>query len=63
MVELDYGGLVDLREDADLRADDSAGEVAEALAALARGDTSAAAEAYERVMTRWRIAHQVESRN
>jgi hypothetical protein len=63
IVELDYGGLVDLRADADLRADDSAGDVATALAALARGDTRTATDAYERVMTRWRVAHQVESEN
>jgi hypothetical protein len=63
IVELDYGGLVDLRDDADLRSDDSAGDVAEAVAALAAGDTTTATEAYERVMDRWRMAHRVESAN
>ncbi|HYT10953.1 MAG TPA: hypothetical protein VEL73_09875 [Mycobacteriales bacterium] len=63
IVELDYGGLVDLRDDADLRSDDSAGDVAEALAALGRADTTAATEAYERVMDRWRSAHRVEAAN
>jgi hypothetical protein len=56
-------GLVDLRGDAELRADDSAGEVAEALAALRRGDPPAAAQAYERVTERWRTAQRVESAN
>jgi hypothetical protein len=63
VVELDYGGLVDLRSDAELRADDSAGELADALAALAAGDIQTATEAYERVIERWRIAHRVESAN
>lgn len=63
LVELDYVGLVDLRGDAELRSDDSAGDVAEALVALGRGDTKAATEAYERVTERWRGAHSVESAN
>jgi hypothetical protein len=63
LVELDYLGLVDLCTDADLRNDDSAGDVAEALAALQRGDTKLAAEAYDRVTERWRIAYAVESAN
>jgi hypothetical protein len=63
VVELDYGGLVDLRPAEELRADDSAGEIAEALAALAAGDSDAAAEAYERVLERWRAAQRVESAN
>jgi len=63
VVELDYGGIVDLRSDADLRSDDSAGEIAEALSALGAGDTEAATEAYDRVIERWRIAHRVESAN
>ena len=63
MVELDYAGLVDLRQDADLRADDSAGDVAEALTSLAHGDTEAATAAYERVTDRWRTGHRWESLN
>ena len=46
-----------------LRTDDSAGDVAEALAALQRGDTKLASAAYERVIDRWRIAYSVESSN
>ena len=42
LVELDYLGLVDLCAEATLRTDDSAGDVAEALAALHRGDTKLA---------------------
>ena len=63
LVELDYLGLVDLSADAELRNDDSAGDVAEALAALARGDTKAATVAYDRVTERWRMAYAVESSN
>jgi hypothetical protein len=63
LVELDYLGLVDLCAEASLRTDDSAGDVAEALAALHRGDTKLAASAYDRVIDRWRIAYSVESSN
>jgi hypothetical protein len=63
LVELDYLGLVDLCADAELRSDDSAGDVAEALAALHRGDTKLATEAYDRVTERWRMAYAVESSN
>lgn len=63
LVELDYGGLVDLRGDRDLRADDSVGDLATVLAALARGDGNAATSAYDRVIERWRTAHRVESAN
>jgi hypothetical protein len=63
LVELDYLGLVDLCAEASLRTDDSAGDVAEALAALQRGDTKLASVAYDRVIERWRIAYAVESSN
>lgn len=63
MVELDYCGLVDLRSEEELRADDSVGEVAEALAALGRGDPDAASAAYDRVVGRWRDAQRIESAN
>ncbi|HEV7653908.1 MAG TPA: hypothetical protein VGP36_04105 [Mycobacteriales bacterium] len=63
LVELDYLGLVDLCADAELRNDDSAGDVAEALAALQVGDTKLASEAYDRVTERWRIAYSAESAN
>jgi hypothetical protein len=63
VVELDYGGIVDLRSDAELRADDSVGDVAEALGAIADGDADNATRAYDRVIERWRIAHRVESAN
>lgn len=63
LVELDYGGLVHLCADAELRNDDSVADVAAAVAALGRGDTREAAAAYERVTERWRAAQQVETAN
>ena len=63
LVELDYGGLVDLCGDAQLRADDSVADVVEAIAALGRGDDKAATAAYERVTDRWRVAQSVETAN
>lgn len=53
IVELDYAGLVDLLDDVHLRGDDSAGDVADGLAALAEGDAPSAAAAYRRWSTRW----------
>ena len=52
-VELDYGGLVDCVTDDDLHSDDSPGDVAAAVAAIADGDTRRAAQAYRRVVDRW----------
>lgn len=63
LVELDYLGLVDLVPDTELRQDDSAGDVAEALSALHHGDTALATKAYDRVTGRWRFAYSVESSN
>jgi hypothetical protein len=63
IVELDYGGLVDLLPDEDLQADDSPGLVAAGLAALSRGETDAAAETYEQIVARWRIVQLLERSN
>jgi hypothetical protein len=63
LVELDYGGLVDLSGDAQLRSDDSVADIVEAIAALGRGDAKAATAAYERVTDRWRVAQSVETAN
>ncbi len=54
VVEVDYGGLVDLLDDESLRADESARDVAEALARLSEGDVPGAGEAYDRAVVRWR---------
>jgi hypothetical protein len=63
IVELDYGGLVDLLPDDTLRQDDSPGLVAAGLAALSRGETEAAGEAYEQIVARWRAVQLLERSN
>lgn len=59
LVELDYGGLVYYLGDDDLRADDSPGDVAAAVAAIADGDVTRATHAYHRAIRRW---DQVQAR-
>jgi hypothetical protein len=63
VVELDYGGLVDLLPDEALAEDDSPGLVASGLAGLSRGDAEAATEAYEKLVTRWRAVQLLERCN
>jgi hypothetical protein len=63
LVELDYGGLVDLLSDADLRADESARDVAEALDRLSDRDPDGAGAAYERLTSRWRALAARENAN
>jgi len=63
LVELDYGGLVSLLPDDALEADDSAGLVANGLAALSRGDADTATEAYEQLVGRWRAVQLLERCN
>ena len=61
LVELDYGGLVHLLDDAELTQDESARDIAGALAALAEGDPAEAAAAYARVTARMKALQAVES--
>lgn len=61
LVELDYGGLVHLLDDAELSQDESARDVALALSALGEGDTDRAAAAYARVTARMKALQAVES--
>ena len=63
LVELDYGGLVHLLDDTALAEDESARDVATALAALADGDATSATEAYARVTGRMKAMQSVESAN
>jgi hypothetical protein len=53
VVELDYGGLVHLIDDAGLRSDTSAAQVREALRALRDGDADGARRGYERLRAFW----------
>jgi hypothetical protein len=63
IVELDYGGLVNLLPDDDLAADDSPGLVAAGLSALSRGDADDASAAYEKLVERWRAVQLLERCN
>ncbi|MGH3095709.1 MAG: hypothetical protein ACRDMV_06860 [Streptosporangiales bacterium] len=62
-VELDYGGIVDLVDDAFLLTDRSVADVAEGVAALADGDGQLAAQRYQAVMQRWSAVERLESAN
>ncbi len=63
LVELDYGGLVHLLDDAELKQDESARDIAEALTALGAGEPVKAAGAYSRVTARMKALQGVESAN
>lgn len=63
LVELDYGGLVTLFDDVDLEADESAADIAHAIACLASGEVDEATAAYARVATRWGAVRSVEVAN
>ena len=63
LVELDYGGLVRVLSDTELRDDNSPRLVHDGLAALAQGDMTLAGEEYERLMRRWRRVRLRERRN
>lgn len=63
VVELDYGGLVDLLPHDQLGEDDSPALMAAGLAALDRGDTEAAGDAYGRLVARWRAVQLLERAN
>ncbi len=63
LLELDYGGLVGLFDDDELYADESAADVAHAVASLGAGDTDGAAAAYERVTDRWGAVRAFEVAN
>lgn len=63
LVELDYGGLVHLLDDAALRADESVAETSVALAGMRRGEAELAVAMYERLLARWRPVRALESAN
>jgi hypothetical protein len=55
IVELDYGGLVDLFDDPTIQADDSASRVQKALRLLRAGDNEGAAENYAALREFWGV--------
>lgn len=63
LVELDYGGLVYLMDDAALTSDDSAGECAVALLALERGELELAVAMQLRLRARWRAIRALQTAN
>jgi hypothetical protein len=63
LVELDYGGLVHLLDDAELTQDESARDMAQALERLAEGDGDEAAAAYRRMTARMKALQAVEAAN
>jgi hypothetical protein len=60
LVELDYGGLVQLLDDDALRGDQSAAELSAAVTALASGELELASAMYQRLCARWRALEAIE---
>jgi hypothetical protein len=60
LVELDYGGLVQLLDDDALRADQSVAEVSAAVSALASREFQLAAAMHQRLRARWRRVEAIE---
>lgn len=60
LVELDYGGLVQLLDDEALRSDQSAAEVSAAVNALASKELELAAAMHQRLRVRWRALEAIE---
>jgi hypothetical protein len=60
LVELDYGGLVQLLDDDALRADQSVAEVSAAVSALASKEYELATAMYQRLRARWRELEAIQ---
>ena len=63
LVELDYGGLVQLLSDDALGSDQSAAEIAAAIDGAARGEHELAVAMYKRAQSRWRAFAEYEMAN
>jgi len=63
LVELDYGGLVHLLDDAALCADQSVAEVSAAISAVSAGEIEFATAMCQRFTTRWRALEALEQAN
>jgi hypothetical protein len=63
LVELDYGGLVQLLSDDALSSDHSAAEIAAAIDGVARGEPEFALAMYKRAHSRWRAFAEFEMAN
>ena len=63
LVELDYGGLVQLLSDDALSSDQSAAEIAAAIDGVTKGERELAVAMYERAHSRWRAFAEYEMAN
>jgi len=63
LVELDYGGLVQLLSDDALSADQSAAEIAAAIEGAAKGERELTVAMYQRAHSRWRAFAEYEMAN
>ena len=63
LVELDYGGLVQLLSDDALSSDQSAAEIAAAIDGVAKGERELAVAMYKRAHSRWRAFAESEMAN
>jgi len=63
LVELDYGGLVQLLSDDALSSDQSAAEIAAAIDGVAKGERELAVAMYKRAQSRWRAFAEYEMAN
>ena len=60
LVELDYGGLVQMLDDDALRADQSVAEVSAAVSALASREYELAGAMHQRLRARWRSLEAIQ---
>jgi len=63
VVELDYGGLVDVLDDDSLQTDQSVAEVSAALSACRKGQQELAIALYQRLRSRWQALESLEAAN
>jgi hypothetical protein len=63
VVELDYGGLVNLLTDEALRGDQSVAEIRAAISGLNRDEPELAIAMYRRAADRWDLRQATESAN
>jgi hypothetical protein len=63
LVELDYGGLVQVLSDDELSSDHSAAEIAAAIDGVAKGERELALAMYQRAQSRWRALAEYEMAN
>jgi len=63
LIELDYGGLVQLLSDDALSSDQSAAEIAAAIDGVTKGERELAVAMYKRAQNRWRAFAEYEMAN